>query len=133
MKWSDKLATGVAEIDEQHQMLFQFFAQLEDATADQRIMTAAYALTRLSQYTRSHFTAEEKLMEANRYPALAAHRDEHEAFRKKLAELQTLATSQDISTATITLLRDWLIKHIMVSDMDYVPYTKGSSAANTHS
>ena len=127
MKWSDKLATGVAEIDEQHQALFQWFAQLESAAADQRMMTAAYALTRLNQYTRSHFAAEEALMARHAYPALEAHRAEHEAFRKQLQELQTLATTQDISAATIVLLREWLVKHIMVSDMDYIPYAHGPS------
>lgn len=130
MEWSDRLATGVAEIDEQHQSMFQWFAELESAAADQRVMMAAYALTRLNQYTRSHFSAEEKLMEMHRYPALEAHRAEHESFRRQLEELQMLATTQDISTATITLLREWLVKHIMLSDMDYIPYTKGLS--DTH-
>lgn len=130
MKWSDRLATGVAEIDEQHQSMFQWFAELESAAADQRVMMAVYALTRLSQYTRSHFSAEESLMEAHRYPALEAHRAEHESFRQELATLQALATTQDISTATIVLLREWLVKHIMHSDMDYIPYTKGLS--DTH-
>ena len=127
MKWSDKLATGVAEIDEQHQALFQWFAQLESAAADQRMMTAAYALTRLSQYTRTHFTAEETLMARHAYPALEAHRAEHQAFSKKLQELQAVATTQDISAATIVLLREWLANHIMVSDMDYIPYAHGPS------
>ncbi len=127
MLWSDSLATGVAAIDEQHRSLFDWFAQLESAAADQRLMTAAYALTRLTQYTRSHFEAEEQLMAAAGYPRLAAHREEHEAFRQQLRDLQNQSVTRDISGDAVALLRDWLVKHIMVSDMDYVPYARGPS------
>lgn len=128
LQWSEKLTTGVAEIDEQHRSLFDWFAQLEEAAADRRMMTAAYALTRLKQYTRTHFTAEEKLMAENAYPRLDAHRAEHESFRKRLGDVQMLALTKDIGEEAVALLRDWLVKHIMVSDMDYVPYVRGLSA-----
>lgn len=127
MKWADKFATGVADIDEQHKSLFDWFAQLESAANDQRIMIVAYALTRLMQYTRTHFAAEERLMADCAYPRLAAHRAEHEAFRQRLQDLRTASLTQDIGSATVNLLREWLVKHITVSDMDYIPYVKGLS------
>ena len=127
MQWTDALATGVVEIDEQHQSLFQWLRELESATADRHTMTAAYAITRLSHYTRSHFAAEEALMQHNRYPELEAHRNEHEAFRKQLAELQSEAILRDVSAETIALLSTWLVKHISQTDMRYVPYLENGA------
>jgi hemerythrin len=124
MKWSPEYAIGVPEIDEQHQSLFEWFAQLDSAAADHRMMTATYTLTRLMQYTRVHFAAEETLMTTIAYPELETHRAEHEAFRRNLRELQTAAMTQDISVATISLLRDWLIKHITISDMKYAAFSR---------
>jgi hemerythrin len=124
MKWSPEYATGVPEIDEQHQSLFEWFDQLDHAAADHRMMTATYTLTRLMQYTRVHFAAEEALMTRIAYPELEAHRAEHETFRLRLRELQTAAMTQDITVATISLLRDWLIKHITISDMKYAAFSK---------
>jgi hemerythrin len=117
MKWTNDLATGVAEIDEQHRSLFDWLGQLECAAADQRAMTAAYCLTRLGQYTRSHFDAEEALMAGCAYPGLANHRAEHDAFREQLRELQAASLNRDITGDAIELLRSWLVTHIMVSDM----------------
>lgn len=121
MQWSDALATGVADIDEQHKSLFQWFGELERAAADQRMMMAAYAITRLSHYTRTHFAAEEVLMERSGYADLVAHRAEHEAFRKRLAQLQAEAVLRDVSEEAVSLMREWLVHHISQVDMAYVP------------
>lgn len=122
MQWSDALATGVADIDEQHKSLFRWFGELESAAADQRMMMAAYAITRLSHYTRTHFAAEEVLMERSGYPQLASHRAEHEAFRKRLSALQSEAVVRDVSEDAVVLLREWLVHHISQVDMAYVPH-----------
>jgi hemerythrin len=127
MKWSSEYATGVPEIDEQHQSLFDWFAQLDSAAADRRMMTATYTLTRLMQYTRVHFAAEEQLMISIAYPELETHRIEHEAFRLKLRDLQTAALTKDITVETVSLLREWLIKHITISDMKYAAFAKSST------
>lgn len=126
MKWSPQYATGVAEIDEQHRALFDWLGQLESAAADNRAMTAAYSLTRLGQYARSHFAAEEQLMAECAYPRLDAHRAEHEGFRQRVRELQAQSLNRDISSDAIALLRNWLVDHILASDMDYVPHVRGA-------
>lgn len=131
MEWSNALATGVEEIDEQHKSLFQWFGELESAAADQRMMTAAYSITRLHHYTRTHFSAEESFMERAGYPHLAAHKSEHDAFRKRLTKLQTEAMVRDVSEDAVALLKEWLVQHISVADMDYVPYV--SKLADTRS
>lgn len=121
IQWTPALATGVPLLDEQHQTIFRWLAELESATAEQRTLFGAYAITRLQSYVRDHFAAEEALMRAAGYPDLVAHVAEHEAFRRRLAELQVQAMVRDASADTVAFLRDWLVNHIGKTDMSYVP------------
>ena len=89
------------------------------------MLFGVYAITRLKQYVREHFDAEEALMACADYPNLAEHVAEHLAFRVKLGELQLKSIGQDVSMDTVALLRDWLTNHIARTDMEYVPYLKG--------
>ena len=61
-------------------------------------------------------------MKSAAYPGLAEHMVEHATFRARLAELQLKSISEDIAADTVQFLRDWLIHHIAVTDMAYVPY-----------
>lgn len=124
IEWTSALGTGVDLLDEQHKVIFQWLAELDSAAADERTLFGAYAITRLKHYTRDHFAAEEVLMKSAAYPGLTEHMVEHAAFRAKLAELQLKSIGEDISADTVQFLRDWLIHHIAVTDMAYVPYLK---------
>lgn len=124
IEWTPRLATGVAALDEQHKEIFQWLAELENASADQRTLFGVYAITRLKHYMREHFAAEEALMRSAAYPDLAAHMAEHAVFRSKLGELQLRSIQEDVSADTVQFLTDWLTNHIATTDMAYVPYLK---------
>lgn len=124
IEWTLDLSTGVQLLDEHHQAIFQWLAELDNAAAEERTLFGVFALTRLKQYTREHFAAEEALMKAAGYPDLAAHAATHEAFCAKLAELHLKSIAEDISEETVAFLRDWLTNHIVKTDMAYVPYLK---------
>ncbi|MDP3512254.1 MAG: bacteriohemerythrin [Sulfuritalea sp.] len=127
--WTPALSTGVPLIDEHHRIIFQWLAELERASADQRTLFGVYAITRLKHYIRDHFTAEEALMESAAYPKLAEHMAAHAEFRNRLGELQIRSIEQDISEETVQFLRDWLVQHIATTDMAYVPYLKAKNGA----
>jgi len=122
IEWTPALSTGVALLDEHHQALFQLLAELESAAADERTLFGVYVITRLKHYVREHFEAEEAMMAEAGYPDLATHIVEHEAFRKKLGELQLKSIAQDVSVDTVAFLKGWLTNHIAQTDMAYVPY-----------
>ena len=124
IEWTPDLATGVPAIDEQHKAIFQWLAELNGAASEERTLFGVYALTRLKHYTRDHFAAEEALMKAAAYPALAKHAAEHAAFRSRLAELHLRSIGEDISADTVQFLTDWLVNHIARTDMAYVPWLK---------
>jgi hemerythrin-like metal-binding protein len=121
IEWTSALSTGVPLLDEHHQTIFQWLAELENAATEERTLFGVYALTRLRHYAREHFAAEETLMKACGYAELAEHVAEHIAFRAKLEKLHLQSIGTDISTDTIAFLRDWLTHHITITDMAYVP------------
>ena len=124
IEWTKAISTGVSTLDEQHQAIFRWLAELESAAVEQRTLFSVYALVRLKHYTREHFAAEEVLMKSAGYPELTEHAAEHAAFRVRLGELQMKSMGQDISMDTVNLLKDWLTHHICKTDMGYVPYMK---------
>ena len=124
MEWTPALSTGMPHLDEQHQAIFRWLAELERATAEQRTLFGVYVVTRLKHYMREHFAAEESLMKAVGYPDLEQHRAEHAKFRAKLEELQLRSIGEDITADTVHFLNDWLTNHITKVDMAYVPYLK---------
>lgn len=85
-------------------------------------------LQKLLRYAKEHFTAEERMMELVKYPALAAHRERHHALTGKVAEfmarLEKGATA--INVELMLFLRDWLQNHIKREDKEYRPWL------NTH-
>lgn len=122
IEWTPALSTGVPQLDEHHKTIFKWLAQLENAAADQRTLFGVYVITRLKHYVNEHFAAEESLMLSAGYPDLAAHLEEHAAFRARIGELQLKSIAQDVSADTVEFLRHWLSNHIATTDMAYVPY-----------
>ena len=129
-EWTPDLSTGVSVLDEQHKAIFQWLAQLESASAEQRTLFGVYVLTRLKHHMREHFATEEAMMKAVGYPDLARHQAEHEVFRTRLEELQLKSIAQDISADTVHFLSHWLGNHIAESDLAYAPFlTQGNPPA----
>lgn len=123
-EWTPDLATGNTVLDEQHKAIFEWLAELQSAASEQRTLFGAYAITRLKNFTKTHFAAEEALMKEAGYPRLAEHIAEHEAFRARLAEIHLRSIGNDISPETVRYLTDWLTHHIVETDMAYVPSIK---------
>ncbi len=124
IEWTPDLSTGVPVLDKQHKAIFQWLAELESATVEQRTLFGVYVITRLKHYMREHFAAEEAMMKSAGYPDLAEHQAQHAEFRAKLEELQLKSIGEDISTDTVCFLNHWLTNHIAKTDMAYVPYLK---------
>jgi hemerythrin-like metal-binding protein len=123
--WTDDLSVGVKSIDDQHTVLFESINDLHAAMMKGQSRTVVGSLLRtLVNYTHEHFAAEEAMMEAASYPALATHRIKHKELTKQVEEFVTRYESGDI-TLSIQLsdfLSDWLTKHIQSTDQEYGPW-----------
>jgi len=124
MEWTPGLSTRIPQFDARHAEIFRWLAELEHAAADQRTLFGVYAVTRLKNYARELFAAEEYLLKSAGYPNLVEHIAEHAAFRIKLDEIQLRSIVQDISTDDVEFLKVWLTNHIAKTDMAYAPYLR---------
>jgi len=73
--WTNDLSVGIELIDEQHKMLIKHLNDLSQSLeSGQGPAKIANTLNFLIDYTKFHFTAEEKHMAANDYPELKNHK-----------------------------------------------------------
>ncbi len=120
--WKEEYSVGVPLLDQQHQGLIELINLLSDEKAKPGLIGQVFQ--ELEAYTKDHFSAEEKMLKASDYGALKAHKKEHRAFEQWLSAVrQTYSvgvTSPTILAETVNaFLRDWLINHILSSDMAY--------------
>ena len=121
--WKDEYSVGVAEFDEQHQGLIALINRLTEE--GQRAGTIEGVLDALDRYVKEHFRAEEALMHAHQYEGLEEHRTQHEVFEEWLGAVKQtyrFTADGDVFAETVNaFLRNWLINHILRTDMDYKP------------
>ena len=86
--WKDEYSVGLDSIDQQHKKLINLINQLTTAvdysTGEE---FEREALAELVEYTKTHFSYEEGLMEDNGYPDFEAHRAQHRAM---IAEVEAV-------------------------------------------
>lgn len=125
MSLADELLTGIQEIDEQHETLFDTLETLANVVAAGDGWSAAYfAINELTQFARTHFVVEEALMRLHNYPDIEKHIAEHRMFTAHLGQLEQQAVRRDVSSQIIEFVRQWLINHIGQSDQAYVSHLR---------
>ncbi len=120
VEWKDSYKIGDAAIDEQHQELFMRAADVIAATnRESQTMSAL----RLYQYTRSHFSHEESLMEHIGYPEMASHIAQHKALLAKLNEfLHNISKDNLIKAELEDFVSQWFLGHIANVDAKLAAY-----------
>lgn len=126
-RWNSKLATGLQQVDEEHQWLFSAIYDLDQA-ANQLIPNQRRVkelLIGLVDYADRHFRLEEEWFEKYQYPQSEEHLAEHARFRKVSKRLlDSLELGEPINRESIDFFNNWLTHHILEVDMAYVPYMK---------
>ena len=123
MEWQTTFSVDIAEFDEHHRHLFELINEAHDSCIKGN-QTESYCdiVEKLAEYVSYHFTAEEKFMEDHDYQHLAAHREEHLQFCKKISDSFKLISSGVSTIELIDLtsyLMDWLFHHIVEVDQQY--------------
>ena len=127
LKWSNKYAVNMIEIDEQHKKLINLINQMYDAMhigKGKDIVGAVIA--DLVNYTVYHFDTEELLLQQYGYPHYKEHKELHDTLSKKARNLQeTFDHGKRPTTIDVMLLlTNWLNAHILVEDKKYEPYLR---------
>jgi len=122
MKWNDDLSVNISEIDGQHKKLIDLINTLHDAMlARKGKEVLGSILDELAAYTVYHFSTEENYMKQFEYQGYQIHKNEHEAFVKKVDTVskEFQEGKLGISMDLMGFLRDWVNNHIKRTDKKY--------------
>jgi len=127
VSWSDKYATGIELIDNQHHQLVDLTNELYRAClsgGDERLAVFKDAMSRMVEYVRYHFSAESKLLETIKYPDYNNHKKMHNDL---VEEILAASSKYDdgkkfIPNKFVRTLKDWVFGHIAVYDKIYAAY-----------
>ena len=133
IEWQDALSVGVAEIDEQHKLLFGKFNALLHAWVEGKGAHEVNQLFKfLDAYLITHFADEEHLMQGIGFPEAQQHRQVHQTFIRQVGSfkerLRVEGPSADLVTAVNMAMTKWLIKHISSMDRNIGRFLKERNA-----
>lgn len=122
IEWKEEYNLGIPQIDKQHQQLVTLINRLTKAEIEGGMIT--YVFDDLDNYVKEHFRAEEELLRAFEYEDFEAHKEEHRTFEGWLSAVRQSfnlggSSSHLIAESMNAYLRNWLINHILESDMAY--------------
>ncbi|MBI5952613.1 MAG: hemerythrin family protein [Chloroflexi bacterium] len=123
IKWNPtQMATGVAEVDEQHQEWIRRYNQFDEAIHQGKGLEAAKStLNFFIAYADTHFQFEEEVMSKRHSPAEKANKDAHDHMRLVLDGFKSYAEKHGYSMSEMLGLKfqmeRWLINHILTVDI----------------
>ena len=134
MTWKDSIEIGIPEIDRQHKeicgMLDDFYNACIQGKGDEEVLRL---LDFLKKYTFEHFNDEEALQLQLSYPHLKKHKQQHDRFRKRMADIRQEISDWGVTTDTVKtvnrMMTNWLIHHIMGCDADIKNYFNENMAS----
>ena len=128
IEWKNEYSVGIDSIDQQHKKLVNLINQLQTAvdysTGEE---FEREALDEVVDYTRTHFTYEEGLMEQHGYPDFEPHKAQHRKMITRVEEvIKEYEQDSDVAIQdALDFLRDWLIHHINGTDKQYSEFLRG--------
>lgn len=113
---------GIQEIDDQHRQLFECLDHLELWVGKGHGFSATLdALGSLNTYVEAHFRFEEDFLKSRNYPKLDEHIAKHQAISAELVRLyQHVLDGGDVTEELMQLVRNWIMTHIGIEDMEFV-------------
>lgn len=119
----DEFKTGIDFIDEQHSRLFEIADEAynllkNDFTID-KFDKVIDLIDELKDYTVFHFKSEEEYMDSINYKRRFTQKIEHDAFLKKLEEVDYRVIDKDPDEYILKILEflnQWLTGHILHND-----------------
>jgi hemerythrin len=125
--WNEEYVTGVKEIDEQHEVLFQIGAKayilLKDDYSIDKYDKIAKIIQELKGYAMYHFETEEAYLINNGYKDDLVHELEHDKFIEKFNEIDFYHMDRHQDEYLLNILEyiyKWIDQHIHVVDKEYL-------------
>lgn len=123
--WDDSFCVGISKIDDEHKTLIGMINKLHESGRRQgNDETVTDLITEMTDYFHYHFESEEKEMRKYDYPDYSEHCAEHEEFVERVIAFcsEDLSQSKRVVEEMGAYLGEWLIHHVLVTDMKYKPF-----------
>lgn len=126
LTWNEEVyGLGIKKIDDQHKVLLNLIAALGQAkTGDLEFI--GKVLNTLVEYTKNHFSDEEKLLKKMHFPNLENHSRQHKKFVETVEvfrqDFLKTPDSQVLLNKIVDFLGKWLTQHILIEDREYAAF-----------
>lgn len=127
LRWDAKYLLGQAQIDDEHQRLFELINSFYDAfMLDHDRATVRGLLGRLVEHIQLHFANEEALMQESGFPGLDGHRGQHQKLLEQVLEVSAKFQDRSVNPThdTVLVLRNCLGDHILRHDLVFGAHLK---------
>ena len=124
--WTEELSVGVEGIDRQHRHLMRLINEVDEVVQEGgTYQQFAPVLSELIDYTRTHFSNEEELLEKNHSPGIEKHKKAHARLLEELLDWKKKAEKIKVEEMRdhMIFLRIWFPGHILgvdKKDADYL-------------
>ncbi len=130
LEWTNDLAVGVEEIDNQHKELFRRINNLLDACVQGKGKDEVLSILKfLDDYVIVHFTAEEGLQKRYNYPNYTSHKTLHAEFKKSIYDIKKMIKDEGFGPHLIFRMHrtvvDWWFEHIGRADKEFGSFLQG--------
>ena len=128
--WSPMYSTGIKILDDQHKGLCNIINELFNHSTGDEVEERNYfkeVIQEMVQYIKEHFATEEKIMLATKYPGYAEQKKSHDEFTLKVINSvrDFEAGKRLVLVKLANFLKEWLLSHIAIMDIQYADYFKG--------
>jgi hemerythrin len=133
IQWTDQMSVGHEILDEDHQVLVGLLNRMHDAKqAGAAREKLCPILDELIDYAQVHFAREETLFDRLDYANAEGHKRQHAVLTKKAGDLRERFSetgAEVLGAITLDFLKNWLQRHILVTDMEYARLFEKRDAA----
>jgi hemerythrin len=121
LQWIPELDTGIPEIDKQHRRICDYINLLDQIRRTHDRQKLGEVIEEMVDYTVSHFSFEETLMEDAGYLLAGPHKRVHELVTRRVGEFKTrYEAGEDVTEELHNMLSRWLFNHIRNEDHGYM-------------
>lgn len=124
-EWKPEYSVSVSTFDQQHKKLFFLAETLRAAMLGGGGRDVLFRMLQdLISYAKTHFSAEEDLLQSYQYPELEHHRFEHAQFAVRTTDFEKVAAAGEIhiSIDLMEFLQRWIVNHVRQTDTRYGNY-----------
>lgn len=127
--WRKQMELSYPPLDDEHKDFLTVVNSAQEASEKKRFYLFDGIFEKCYDFARTHFPAEEEVMERIQFPDLPVHVKSHQKFIENISALRqefnrAITPSERYKKAkqTADFLSDWYLGHILGRDKVYKPY-----------